>query len=201
MARLAAAKPSQCWARFQPEQRRCQNRCHFALALPLEQMITALTDCAHVLACHAGKHTAVCLTCRQDSFHACSNTSSTASSSWRAQRYPRSLREGIPHTLTVCVCDTYDTLQRNEGARFWWFWQREGREVCFLCKVSCLEIYQEVITDLLCPDRTRLQLREDLRHGIYVENLSEEVVTDGQLLPPARTTWQASVQLLGLPHP
>ena len=73
--------------------------------------------------------------------------------------------------------------------------------MCFLCKVSCLEIYQEVITDLLCPDRTRLQLREDLRHGIYVENLSEEVVTDGQLLPPACTTWQSSVQLLGLPHP
>lgn len=52
--------------------------------------------------------------------------------------------------------------------------------MCFLCKVSCLEIYQEVITDLLCPERTRLQLREDLRHGIYVDLLSEEVVTCGE---------------------
>lgn len=52
--------------------------------------------------------------------------------------------------------------------------------MCFLCKVSCLEIYQEVITDLLCPERTRLQLREDLRHGIYVDSLSEEVVTSGE---------------------
>lgn len=52
--------------------------------------------------------------------------------------------------------------------------------MCFLCKVSCLEIYQEVITDLLCPERTRLQLREDLRHGIYVDNLSEEVVNCGE---------------------
>ncbi len=51
--------------------------------------------------------------------------------------------------------------------------------MCFLCKVSCLEIYQEVITDLLCPERTRLQLREDLRQGIYVDDLSEEVVNDG----------------------
>ena len=52
--------------------------------------------------------------------------------------------------------------------------------MCFLCKVSCLEIYQEVITDLLCPERTRLQLREDLRHGIYVDSLSEEIVASGK---------------------
>ncbi|EIE21540.1 kinesin-domain-containing protein [Coccomyxa subellipsoidea C-169] len=68
----------------------------------------------------------------------------------------------------------FDRIKQLESIK------REGREVCFLCKVSCLEIYQEVITDLLCPERTRLQLREDLRQGIYVDDLSEEVVNDGE---------------------
>ena len=49
----------------------------------------------------------------------------------------------------------------------------------FLCQVSCLEIYQEVVTDLLCPRRTRLALREDLRQGVHVELLTEETVTSG----------------------
>ena len=57
--------------------------------------------------------------------------------------------------------------------------QRVGRELQFLCKVSCLEIYQEVITDLLNPVSTRLQLREDLRRGVYVDGLSEEIISSG----------------------
>eukprot|EP00884_Botryococcus_braunii_P012454 jgi/Botrbrau1/21209/Bobra.39_2s0010.1 len=55
--------------------------------------------------------------------------------------------------------------------------KRVGREVRFLCKVSLLEIYQEVITDLLHSTTSRLVIREDLRKGTYVEGLSEEVVT------------------------
>ncbi len=58
--------------------------------------------------------------------------------------------------------------------------QRVGRELRFLCKVSLLEIYQEVITDLLQSTTSRLVIREDLRKGIYVEGLSEEVVTTGK---------------------
>jgi hypothetical protein len=50
----------------------------------------------------------------------------------------------------------------------------------FLCKISFLEIYQEVITDLLQPASTRLQIREDLKRGVHVEGLSEEVVVDGE---------------------
>lgn len=34
----------------------------------------------------------------------------------------------------------------------------------------------QVLTDLLAPDRPRLQLREDLRVGVYVEGLTEEPV-------------------------
>ena len=49
----------------------------------------------------------------------------------------------------------------------------------FLVRVSCLEVYQEVVTDLLCPQRTRLALREDLRQGVHAELLTEETVTSG----------------------
>ena len=60
--------------------------------------------------------------------------------------------------------------------------QREGREVCFLCKCSFLEVYKEVITDLLNPAATRLQIREDLKRGVYVEGLMEEEVHNGEAL-------------------
>ena len=43
---------------------------------------------------------------------------------------------------------------------------------------------QENVTDLLCPESGKLQLREDLKNGVYVEGLSEEVVTSGELTIP-----------------
>ena len=58
--------------------------------------------------------------------------------------------------------------------------QKEGRQVRFLCKCSCLEIYKEVITDLLNPAATRLHIREDFRRGIHVEGLLEEEVHSGE---------------------
>lgn len=39
-----------------------------------------------------------------------------------------------------------------------------------------LEIYNEVITDLLAPGGSNLQIREDLKRGCYVEGLTEEIV-------------------------
>jgi kinesin family protein 15 len=42
-----------------------------------------------------------------------------------------------------------------------------------------LEIYNEVITDLLAPSATNLQIREDIKAGCYVEGLSEEIVQNG----------------------
>lgn len=58
--------------------------------------------------------------------------------------------------------------------------QKEGREVCFLCKCSFLEIYKEVITDLLNPTATRLHIREDLQQGVHVEGLLEQTVTSSK---------------------
>ena len=46
----------------------------------------------------------------------------------------------------------------------------------FSCRVSMLEIYNEVITDLFNPAATNLQIREDIKRGCYVEGLSEEGV-------------------------
>jgi hypothetical protein len=40
-----------------------------------------------------------------------------------------------------------------------------------------MEIYNEQIVDLLDTTTGGLQLREDLKKGVYVENLSEEVVS------------------------
>ncbi|XP_021642903.2 kinesin-like protein KIN-12C isoform X2 [Hevea brasiliensis] len=50
---------------------------------------------------------------------------------------------------------------------------RKNEKLRFSCKCSFLEIYNEQITDLLEPSSTNLQLREDLRKGVYVENLTE----------------------------
>ncbi|WVZ13007.1 hypothetical protein V8G54_017537 [Vigna mungo] len=50
---------------------------------------------------------------------------------------------------------------------------RKGHKLKYSCKCSFLEIYNEQITDLLMPSSTNLQLREDLKKGVYVENLTE----------------------------
>ncbi|KAK9830576.1 hypothetical protein WJX81_000359 [Elliptochloris bilobata] len=46
-----------------------------------------------------------------------------------------------------------------------------------LCRCSFLEIYNEAIADLLAPGAAPLAVREDLRRGVYVEGLCEEVVS------------------------
>lgn len=46
----------------------------------------------------------------------------------------------------------------------------------FLVRASYLQIYNEVISDLLKPERTNLNIREDKKKGVFVEGLSEWVV-------------------------
>lgn len=46
----------------------------------------------------------------------------------------------------------------------------------FLVRASYLQIYNEVVSDLLRPERTGLLIREDARRGVYVDGLSEWVV-------------------------
>ena len=46
----------------------------------------------------------------------------------------------------------------------------------FMVRASYLQIYNEVITDLLKKEMSSLQIREDKKKGIFVEGLSEWVV-------------------------
>ncbi|XP_050372198.1 kinesin-like protein KIN-12C [Argentina anserina] len=55
---------------------------------------------------------------------------------------------------------------------------RREEQLKYSCKCSFLEIYNEQITDLLEPSSTNLQLREDMKKGVYVENLTEYNVTN-----------------------
>ncbi|XP_021651658.2 kinesin-like protein KIN-12D [Hevea brasiliensis] len=60
---------------------------------------------------------------------------------------------------------------------------RRDERLKYNCKCSFLEIYNEQITDLLDPSSTNLLLREDVKQGVYVENLSEfEVRTVSDIL-------------------
>lgn len=53
---------------------------------------------------------------------------------------------------------------------------RRDEKLTYNCKCSFLEIYNEQTTDLLEPSSTNLQLREDFKKGVYVENLTEHNV-------------------------
>ena len=43
-------------------------------------------------------------------------------------------------------------------------------------RASYLQIYNEMISDLLKPERNNLAIREDKKRGVFVEGLSEWVV-------------------------
>ncbi|CAA6662821.1 unnamed protein product [Spirodela intermedia] len=57
---------------------------------------------------------------------------------------------------------------------------RREEKLQFTCKCSFLEIYNEQILDLLDPSSVNLQIREDLKKGVYVENLTEFEVTSAR---------------------
>jgi kinesin family protein 15 len=57
----------------------------------------------------------------------------------------------------------------------------------YCCKCSMLEIYNEVVTDLINPAGTNLQIREDIKRGCYVEDLSEHTVQNGEHAVHKRT--------------
>ncbi|KAI3688395.1 hypothetical protein L1987_82107 [Smallanthus sonchifolius] len=50
------------------------------------------------------------------------------------------------------------------------------KQLIYQCRCSFLEIYNEQITDLLAPAQRNLNIREDIKTGVYVENLTEESV-------------------------
>ncbi|XP_055833897.1 kinesin-like protein KIN-12E [Solanum dulcamara] len=61
--------------------------------------------------------------------------------------------------------------------------EREARReenIKFTCRCSFLEIYNEQILDLLDPSSVNLQIREDTKKGIHVEDLTEVEVTSAR---------------------
>ncbi|KAI3968084.1 hypothetical protein MKX01_015604 [Papaver californicum] len=50
------------------------------------------------------------------------------------------------------------------------------KQLKYQCRCSFLEIYNEQITDLLDPSQRNLLIREDVKSGVYVENLTEQDV-------------------------
>ncbi|KAG8387301.1 hypothetical protein BUALT_Bualt02G0007100 [Buddleja alternifolia] len=67
----------------------------------------------------------------------------------------------------------FSRIQKDKDAR------REEK-LKFTCRCSFLEIYNEQILDLLNPSSANLQLREDTKKGVYVENLTEVEVTSAR---------------------
>ncbi|OAY52171.1 kinesin-like protein KIN-12E [Manihot esculenta] len=57
---------------------------------------------------------------------------------------------------------------------------RRDEKLKFTCKCSFLEIYNEQILDLLDTSSNNLQIREDVKKGVYVENLKEIEVTSAR---------------------
>jgi kinesin family protein 15 len=56
----------------------------------------------------------------------------------------------------------------------------ESYQFEYLIRCSYLEIYNEQILDLLEPTSVNLHIREDIKKGVYVEGLQEEVVLSAE---------------------
>uniref|UniRef100_A0ACD5V329 Uncharacterized protein n=2 Tax=Avena sativa TaxID=4498 RepID=A0ACD5V329_AVESA len=68
--------------------------------------------------------------------------------------------------ITECtVSDIYDYIGKHE-------------ERAFVLKFSAIEIYNEVVRDLLSSESTSLRLWDDAEKGTYVENLKEVILRD-----------------------
>nr|XP_043634046.1 kinesin-like protein KIN-12E [Erigeron canadensis] len=82
-----------------------------------------------------------------------------------------SRRHSVNSGMTPRVFEyLFTRIQKDKEAR------REEK-LQYTCKCSFLEIYNEQILDLLDPSSTNLQIREDTKKGVYVENLKEIEVT------------------------
>ncbi|KAL8131702.1 kinesin-like protein KIN-12F [Apium graveolens] len=52
----------------------------------------------------------------------------------------------------------------------------EDKQINYQCRCSFLEIYNDQIGDLLDPTQRNLKIKDDIKTGFYVENLTEEYV-------------------------
>ena len=67
-------------------------------------------------------------------------------------------------------------IPRSMEEIFKFIQMQSSKNTTFMVRVSYLQIYNEVISDLLKSDRQSLQIREDKKKGVFVEGLSEWAV-------------------------
>lgn len=67
-------------------------------------------------------------------------------------------------------------IQRTIEDIFYNIEQASNQNTKFIIRASYLQIYNEMISDLLKPEKKNLQIREDKKKGIYVDNLTEWAV-------------------------
>ncbi|CAI0374014.1 unnamed protein product [Linum tenue] len=64
----------------------------------------------------------------------------------------------------------FDEIQKEQDSS-------EGKQTNYQCRCSFLEIYNDQIGDLLDPVQRNLEIMDDPKNGLFVENLTEEYVT------------------------
>ena len=92
----------------------------------------------------------------------------------RERRYGKFQIELLPKisSKVLLIVETY--------CSFVYYLFQLGDKVEFLCQCSFLEIYNEQIFDLLDPTSTGLQLREDIKKGVFVDGLLEKSVSSAR---------------------
>ncbi|KAL1566978.1 kinesin-like protein KIN-12F [Salvia divinorum] len=66
--------------------------------------------------------------------------------------------------------DLFSKIQKEQG-------NVDGKKINYQCRCSFLEVYDDKIGDLLDPTQRDLEIKDDVKNGFYVENLTEEYVT------------------------
>lgn len=51
-----------------------------------------------------------------------------------------------------------------------------NKKTQFMVRASYVQIYNEIVSDLILCDRNNLQIREDKKRGVFVDGLSEWAV-------------------------
>ncbi|KAK9151394.1 hypothetical protein Syun_009703 [Stephania yunnanensis] len=77
-----------------------------------------------------------------------------------------SSNQGIVPRIFHMLFEEFDREQQNS----------DGKQINFQCRCSFLEIYNGQIGDLLDPTQRNLQIKDDTKNVLFVENLTEEYV-------------------------
>ena len=72
--------------------------------------------------------------------------------------------EASPGLISLAIQDIFQRISISKDKEY-------------LLRVSYLEIYNEIITDLLNPMNRNLKIHEDLARNIFVGNLTENIVS------------------------